>query len=75
VDQPAPYFVSIDEAARRLGVARSTIYARHLGRELHLVKQGRRSLVALVEVNDLARRLATEAGGTLDPVTEHAETA
>jgi hypothetical protein len=69
----APHFVSIDEAARRLGVARSTVYAQYLGRELHRVKQGRRSMVAVVEVNALARRLAADAGVELELVTEHAE--
>ena len=73
--RPAPHFVSIEEAARRLGVARSTVYAQYLGRELHRVKQGRRAMVAVVEVDALARRLATEAGVVLELLTEHAETA
>jgi len=73
--RPAPHFVSIEEAARRLGVARSTVYAQYLGRELHRVKQGRRAMVAVVEVDALARHLAAEAGVELELVTEHAETA
>jgi len=56
-------------------VARSTVYAQYLGRELHRVKQGRRAMVAVVEVDALARHLAAEAGVELELVTEHAETA
>ena len=59
------YFVSVSEAALRLGIGRSTLY-KFVGDDLHLVKIGRRSVVSLVELDRLAVKLAAEAGVVLE---------
>jgi excisionase family DNA binding protein len=56
------HFVSTSEAAQILGCGRTTIYQYVQSGDLHLVHHGRRSVVAVVEVDRLAARLAAEAG-------------
>ena len=52
-----------------LGIGRTTIYQHVHGGDLHLIKIGRRSVVAVVEIERLAARLATEAGIDLNLLT------
>jgi len=59
------HFVSVTEAGLILGIGRSTVYQFAATGDLHLVKIGRRSVVAVVEIDRLAARLASEAG--VDP--------
>ncbi len=58
----AVHFVSITEAGLMLGIGRTTIYDYVKAGDLHLVHHGRRSVVAVVEVDRLAARLAAAAG-------------
>jgi len=56
------HFVSVREAALRLGCGRSTLYRYvHTG-DLHLIHHGRRSVVAVVEIDRLAKRMGERAG-------------
>ena len=61
----AVHFVSVKEAGLMLGIGRSTVYQHVAAGSLHLIKLGRRSVVAIVEIDRLATRLATAAG--VDP--------
>jgi len=57
------HFISLEQAALMLGCGRSTLYRLyiHTG-DLHLIHHGRRSVVAVAEVNRLAAKLASKAG-------------
>jgi predicted GIY-YIG superfamily endonuclease len=60
--RPAVHFVSTHEAGLMLGIGRTTIYDYVHSGDLHLVHHGRRSVVAVREIDQLAARLAAEAG-------------
>ena len=60
------HFVSFPEAALRLGCGRTTLYGYVKSGDLHPIHHGRRSVVAVVELDALASRLARAAGVDLD---------
>jgi hypothetical protein len=60
------HFVSVREAALRLGIGRSSLYVFVHSGDIHLVHPfGRRSVVAVVEIDRLAAKLAAQAGVVL----------
>lgn len=63
------HFVSVAQAALILGCGRTTMYEYVRSDDIHLVHHGRRSVVAVVEIDRLAARLASEAGIDLDLLT------
>jgi hypothetical protein len=65
-DSVTPVFVSIIDASRLLGCGRSSIYEYAKSGDLHLVHHGRRSVIAIGELNQLSRRLADQAGVPAD---------
>ena len=66
------HFVSVREAALRLGIGRSSLYAFVHSGDIHLVHPfGRRSVVAVVEIDRLAAKLAAKAGVELESWEPH----
>ena len=53
--------VGIIEAARRLGVGRSTIYNLIAAGDLSVVKLGARSIIPTADISELVERLAVRA--------------
>lgn len=52
-----PIFVSIIEAARMIGVSRSTVFAMIAAGTIPACKVGRRTLIPVAALNELADRL------------------
>jgi len=65
------HFVSVARAAMMLGCGRSTLYRYVHSGDIHLVHHGRRSVVAVIEVDRLATKLAVEAGVELKSWEPH----
>jgi len=61
--------VTVDDAARMLGVGKSTLYGYVKSGDLTLLHHGRRSTIAVTELHHLVNRLAHEAGVPLDRLT------
>ena len=59
---PTALFVSVSEAAAMLGIGRTTLYGYTTTGDLHLVHHGRKAVLAVSEICELATRLAQAAG-------------
>jgi predicted DNA-binding transcriptional regulator AlpA len=69
-DEQPQYFLGVTEAARTLGVSRSTLYAMFRARVLHPCHIGCRAVVAVQELRSYSRSIAAASGvpaGTCDP--------
>ena len=58
----SPILVTLEEAARRLGCGKTPVYQYVRSGDLHIVHHGKRSTIAVAELNHLATQLASEAG-------------
>jgi len=66
---PNPLFVTVPEAFEMLRCQRTTFYTFVNSGKVHLVKYGRKSVVSVAEICELATHLAQEAGISVDPST------
>lgn len=63
LDTPSrPHFVSVPQAARTIGVGRTTFYGMIGNGTIHPVKLGKRTVVSTRELAALAARLEQAAG-------------
>ena len=63
-----PLFVDTTEAAKLLGCGRTTIYGYINAGSLHAVHHGRRTVISVAEIADLAGRLSRNAGVEVEVV-------
>lgn len=57
-----PLLIAVSEAARRLGLGRTTVYAEIAAGRLRTVKAGRRRLVPVAALDEYVALLDSEAG-------------
>ena len=67
---PQPLFVDTTQAANLLGCGRTTVYGYINSGWLHPVHHGRRTVISVAEIRDLAIRLSMEAGVPAETIAD-----
>jgi hypothetical protein len=62
-----PLFVPVPEACKMFGCGKTTFYTYVNTGKIHLVHHGRKSVVSVAEICELAAQLARDAGISVDP--------